>query len=98
MFVHHIYMSFLSSSDGAAGCGVFIAAYNATLQVLVEGAVNLFSVVHDIHVRRPEMMTTMVHVLHVTLNTRFIDFVVQLCSFFVLNGVISQYIVSTCDT
>ncbi|XP_078321933.1 receptor-type tyrosine-protein phosphatase alpha-like isoform X2 [Crassostrea virginica] len=47
------------SFDGAAGCGVFIAAYNATQQVLVEGAVNLFSVVHDIHVRRPEMMTTM---------------------------------------
>ena len=70
--------SFLSSSDGAAGCGVFIAAYNATQQVLVEGAVNLFSVVHDIHVRRPEMMTTMVHVLHVTLT---LDLLILLFSF-----------------
>eukprot|EP00105_Crassostrea_gigas_P003951 XP_011416993.1 PREDICTED: receptor-type tyrosine-protein phosphatase alpha isoform X2 [Crassostrea gigas] len=47
------------SFDGAAGCGVFIAAYNATEQLAVDGAVNLFSVVHDIHIRRPEMITTM---------------------------------------
>lgn len=47
-------------SDGAAGCGVFIAAYNATELLAVDGAVNLFSVVHDIHIRRPEMITTMV--------------------------------------
>ncbi|XP_062613263.1 receptor-type tyrosine-protein phosphatase alpha-like isoform X2 [Saccostrea cucullata] len=47
------------SYDGAVGCGVFIAVYNAMEQLREDGVVDMFSIVHDIHVRRPEMMTTM---------------------------------------
>ncbi|XP_056008419.1 receptor-type tyrosine-protein phosphatase alpha-like [Ostrea edulis] len=47
------------SYDGASGCGVFIALYNAMEQLSMDGAVDLFSIVHDIHIRLPRMMSTM---------------------------------------
>lgn len=38
-------------SDGVVGCGVFIVVYNVIELLVVDGVVNLFSVVYDIYIR-----------------------------------------------
>lgn len=47
-------------SDGVVGCGVFIVVYNVIELLVVDGVVNLFSVVYDIYIRWLEMIIIMV--------------------------------------
>lgn len=47
-------------SDGVVGCGVFIVVYNIIELLVVDGVVNLFSVVYDIYIRWLEMIIIMV--------------------------------------
>nr|XP_022305246.1 receptor-type tyrosine-protein phosphatase epsilon-like isoform X2 [Crassostrea virginica] len=43
------------SSDGASLCGVFIAVHNAIQQLNTDSAVDIFTVVRQLQIRRPEL-------------------------------------------
>uniref|UniRef100_A0A8W8NY22 protein-tyrosine-phosphatase n=1 Tax=Magallana gigas TaxID=29159 RepID=A0A8W8NY22_MAGGI len=47
------------SKDGAVGCGVFCAVYNAVQQIQQDAEVDMFTIVRQLQVRRPEMISTM---------------------------------------
>ncbi|XP_062613541.1 receptor-type tyrosine-protein phosphatase mu-like [Saccostrea cucullata] len=46
------------SKDGATCCGVFIAVYNAIEQLKMDGEVDIPSIVQQLQIRRPEMIST----------------------------------------
>lgn len=46
------------SKDGASCCGVFCAVYNAVQQIQQDHEVDLFTIVRQLQVRRPEMIST----------------------------------------
>ncbi|XP_061178844.1 receptor-type tyrosine-protein phosphatase kappa-like [Saccostrea echinata] len=46
------------SKDGASCCGVFIAVYNAIQQLQLDNEVDMFTIVQQLHCRRPEMIST----------------------------------------
>ena len=46
--------------DGAAGCGVFCAVYNALQQLQQDEEVDLVTIVRQLQIRRPEMIATLV--------------------------------------
>ncbi|XP_065924737.1 receptor-type tyrosine-protein phosphatase alpha isoform X2 [Magallana gigas] len=46
------------SKDGAVGCGVFCAVYNAVQQIQQDAEVDMFTIVRQLQVRRPEMIST----------------------------------------
>ncbi|XP_056002124.1 receptor-type tyrosine-protein phosphatase kappa-like [Ostrea edulis] len=43
------------SSDGASMCGVFCAIYNVIQQIILDDAVDVFTAVRQLHIRRPEL-------------------------------------------
>nr|XP_022308537.1 receptor-type tyrosine-protein phosphatase T-like isoform X2 [Crassostrea virginica] len=43
------------SSDGASLCGVFIAVHNAIQQLKMDSAVDVFTIVRQLQIRRPEL-------------------------------------------
>ncbi|XP_078330625.1 receptor-type tyrosine-protein phosphatase epsilon-like [Crassostrea virginica] len=47
------------SRDGAAGCGVFCAVYNALQQLQQDEEVDLVTIVRQLQIRRPEMIATL---------------------------------------
>eukprot|EP00105_Crassostrea_gigas_P011525 XP_011427228.1 PREDICTED: receptor-type tyrosine-protein phosphatase mu [Crassostrea gigas] len=47
------------SRDGATGCGVFCAVYNAIQQLQQDQEVDMFTIVRQLQSRRPEMITSM---------------------------------------
>nr|XP_022290090.1 receptor-type tyrosine-protein phosphatase S-like [Crassostrea virginica] len=47
----------LISKDGAKGCGLFCAVYNAIQQLQQDGEVDLFTIVRLLQSRRPEMIS-----------------------------------------
>nr|XP_022308467.1 receptor-type tyrosine-protein phosphatase T-like [Crassostrea virginica] len=47
------------SRDGAAGCGVFFAVYNALQQLQQDEEVDLVTIVRQLQIRRPEMIATL---------------------------------------
>nr|XP_022305423.1 receptor-type tyrosine-protein phosphatase epsilon-like [Crassostrea virginica] len=47
------------SKDGAAGCGVFCAVYNALQQLQQDEEVDLVTIVRQLQIRRPEMIATL---------------------------------------
>ena len=46
--------------DGASLCGVFCAVYNAIQQLNMDNEVDVFSVVRQLQIRRPELCSTLV--------------------------------------
>ncbi|XP_062566495.1 receptor-type tyrosine-protein phosphatase epsilon-like isoform X4 [Saccostrea cucullata] len=46
------------SKDGATGCGVFCCIYNAVQQLQQDDEVDLFTIVRQLQIRRPEMIST----------------------------------------
>ncbi|XP_062596526.1 receptor-type tyrosine-protein phosphatase kappa-like [Saccostrea cucullata] len=46
------------SKDGASCCGLFIAVYNAVQQLQLDGEIDMFTIVQQLHCRRPEMIST----------------------------------------
>ena len=51
---------FFFSRDGATGCGVFCAAYNAIQQLQKDEEVDMFTIVRQLQSRRPEMISNLV--------------------------------------
>ena len=51
---------YFADRDGAAGCGVFCAVYNALQQLQQDEEVDLVTIVRQLQIRRPEMITTLV--------------------------------------
>ena len=49
------------SRDGATGCGVFCAVYNAIQQLQQDEEVDMFTIVRQLQSRRPEMISEMVY-------------------------------------
>ena len=49
------------SRDGATGCGVFCAVYNAIQQLQQDEEVDMFTIVRQLQSRRPEMISNLVH-------------------------------------
>lgn len=47
------------SKDGASGCGLLCAALNATQQLCQDAEVDMFTIVRQLQVRRPEMVATL---------------------------------------
>ncbi|XP_056002212.1 receptor-type tyrosine-protein phosphatase mu-like [Ostrea edulis] len=47
------------SRDGATLCGVFCAAHNVLQQLSMDGEVDIFSAVRQLHVRRPELCSSL---------------------------------------
>ncbi|XP_078330543.1 uncharacterized protein LOC111113024 [Crassostrea virginica] len=47
------------SSDGASLCGVFIAVHNAIQQLRTDSAVDVFTVVRQLQIRRPEFINSL---------------------------------------
>ncbi|XP_056003127.1 neurogenic locus notch homolog protein 1-like isoform X2 [Ostrea edulis] len=47
------------SRDGATGCGVFCAIYNAVQQLKLDDEVDMFTVVRQLQIRRPEMISSL---------------------------------------
>nr|XP_022311896.1 receptor-type tyrosine-protein phosphatase mu-like isoform X4 [Crassostrea virginica] len=47
------------SRDGASLCGVFCAVYNAIQQLTMDNEVDVFSVVRQLQIRRPELCSTL---------------------------------------
>lgn len=47
------------SKDGAAGCGVLGAALNATQQLFLDEEVDMFTIVRQMQIRRPEIIATL---------------------------------------
>nr|XP_034310737.1 receptor-type tyrosine-protein phosphatase alpha [Crassostrea gigas] len=47
------------SKDGASGCGLLCAALNATQQLCQDAEVDMFTIVRQLQVRRPEMIATL---------------------------------------
>nr|XP_034322282.1 uncharacterized protein LOC105327342 isoform X2 [Crassostrea gigas] len=47
------------SRDGASGCGVFCAVYNAIQQLQQDQEVDMFTIVRQLQSRRPEMIASM---------------------------------------
>ncbi|XP_062576058.1 uncharacterized protein LOC134237898 [Saccostrea cucullata] len=47
------------SRDGATGCGIFCAVYNAIQQLQQDNEVDMFTIVRQLQMRRPEMISTM---------------------------------------
>nr|XP_022311345.1 receptor-type tyrosine-protein phosphatase-like [Crassostrea virginica] len=45
------------SRDGATGCGVFCAVYNALQQLQQDEEVDMFTIVRQLQSRRPEMIS-----------------------------------------
>ena len=48
------------SRDGAKGCGLFCAVYNAVQHLQQDGEVDLFTIVRLLQSRRPEMISDLV--------------------------------------
>ena len=49
--------------DGATGCGVFCAVYNAIQQLQQDKEVDMFTIVRQLQSRRPEMISSLVFYL-----------------------------------
>ncbi|XP_061180746.1 uncharacterized protein LOC133189382 isoform X2 [Saccostrea echinata] len=47
------------SRDGATGCGIFCAVYNAIQQLQQDNEVDMFTIIRQLQMRRPEMVSTM---------------------------------------
>ncbi|XP_061180752.1 receptor-type tyrosine-protein phosphatase alpha-like [Saccostrea echinata] len=47
------------SRDGATGCGIFCAVYNAIQQLQQDNEVDMFTIVRQLQMRRPEMVSSM---------------------------------------
>ncbi|XP_056003140.1 receptor-type tyrosine-protein phosphatase epsilon-like isoform X1 [Ostrea edulis] len=47
------------SRDGATGCGMFCAVYNAVQQLQLDDEVDMFTVVRQLQIRRPEMISSL---------------------------------------
>ncbi|XP_061194789.1 receptor-type tyrosine-protein phosphatase epsilon-like [Saccostrea echinata] len=47
------------SKDGATGCGVLCGVYNAVQQLQQDDEVDMFSIVRQLQIRRPEMISTL---------------------------------------
>ncbi|XP_061179773.1 receptor-type tyrosine-protein phosphatase epsilon-like isoform X3 [Saccostrea echinata] len=47
------------SKDGATGCGVLCGVYNAVQQLQQDDVVDMFSIVRQLQIRRPEMISTL---------------------------------------
>ena len=48
------------SRDGATGCGVFCAVYNAIQQLQQDEVVDMFTIVRQLQSWRPEMFSSLV--------------------------------------
>ena len=46
--------------DGASLCGVFCAVYNAIQQLTMDNEVDVFSIVRQLQIRRPELCSSLV--------------------------------------
>ncbi|XP_062577808.1 receptor-type tyrosine-protein phosphatase epsilon-like [Saccostrea cucullata] len=46
------------SKDGATGCGLFCAVYNALQQLRQDDEVDMFTIVRQLQIRRPEMISS----------------------------------------
>ncbi|XP_062600600.1 receptor-type tyrosine-protein phosphatase C-like [Saccostrea cucullata] len=46
------------SKDGATGCGIFCAVYNAIQQLLQDNEVDMFTIVRQLQRQRPEMISS----------------------------------------
>lgn len=55
-----VFLLFGCCRDGAVGCGVFCAVYNAVQQIQQDAEVDMFTIVRQLQVRRPEMISTVV--------------------------------------
>ena len=50
------------SRDGATGCGVFCAVYNAIQQLQQDEEVDMFTIVRQLQSRRPGMISDLVNI------------------------------------
>ena len=50
-------------SDGASLCGVFIAVHNAIQQLKMDNAVDVFTIVRQLQIRRPELCDSIVSII-----------------------------------
>lgn len=48
--------------DGASGCGMICAVNNALQQLQQDGEVDMFTIVRQLQIRRPEMISTLVKI------------------------------------
>ena len=51
--------------DGASLCGVFCAVYNAIQQLTMDDEVDVFSVVRQLQIRRPELCSSLVNTIFI---------------------------------
>ncbi|XP_078327338.1 uncharacterized protein LOC111114405 isoform X2 [Crassostrea virginica] len=61
------------SSDGASLCGVFIAIHNAIQQLRTDSAVDVFTVVRQLQIRRPEFINSLEE--YEMVNTAVYDYI-----------------------
>ena len=51
--------------DGASLCGVFCAVYNAIQQLIMDDEVDVFSIVRQLQIRRPELCSSLVNTIFI---------------------------------
>lgn len=64
--------------DGASGCGLLCAALNATQQLCQDAEVDMFTIVRQLQVRRPEMVATLVRECRTIQHSSLLDYFNQL--------------------
>ena len=63
---------FFCCSDGGSLCGLFIAVHNAIQQLNTDGGLDVFTVVRQLQIRRPELCNSIVSLVLVMGKTKIL--------------------------